>query len=280
MRGECGQGRMSGSGTLDPAKFHSIDDKLQAIHMGLFCSVIHIYQRTQEEVMRELSDEWKENFGISTIRRIDGTDSQVDAILGGTGGVNSSVDYLVTKPQGNWTTIIEVNVNVKPSFYLNKILKSLSGRLDTYALSIHLHDSDVLYYNLEKQGNSLDGYNSDYQYFLSEPAVRAEILDQRHNPGSFAELLPKGKTMEGLNALLNEGYWDAFDNNDLDPDDIPIENEKYFVDEHERCERLGKYLELHSSTAHPFVDWYANRMRLIQTGICLLRGQRADVRGK
>lgn len=241
--------------------------------MGLFCSIIHIYQRSQEEVIRELSGEWKENFGISAIRHIDGADSEVDAILGGAGQVNSSVDYLVTKPHGNWTTIIEVNINVKPSFYLNEIVKNLSARLDTYALLIHLHDSDILYYNLEKQGESLDGYNSDYQYFLSEPARRAEILGQRHNPNAFAELLPQGKTVKGLNTLLNEGYWDAFDNNDLDADGVPIENEKYFVDEHERFEKLGKYLELYSSASYPFVDWYGNRSDLMQTGSCLLRGQ-------
>lgn len=225
--------------------------------MGLFGSVIHIYQRSQEEVIRELSDEWKENFGISAIRRIEGTDEEVDAILGGTDSTNSSVD----------------NINVKPSFYLNDIVKSLSRRLDTFALSIHLHDSDVLYYNLEKQGESLDGYNSDYQYFLSEPASRAEILGQRHHPNAFAGLLPKEKAVEGLNALLNEGYWDAFDNNDLDADGIPIEDEKYFVVEHERFEDLGKYLEFYSSSTYPFVDWYGNRSGLIQTGSCLLRGQ-------
>ena len=42
---------------------------------------------------------------------------------------------------------------------------------------------DVLYYNLENRGESLDGHNCDYQYFLSEPADKA--YDRRQKTRSL-----------------------------------------------------------------------------------------------
>ena len=240
--------------------------------MGLFCAVIHIYQRSQEEVIQEVSKEWKENYQISTIERMEGGAKEIEAILGGKDLPKSGVDYLITTPHGNWTTIIEVNANTNPSFYLTALVNNLSRRLDTYALSIYLHDSDVLYYNLANRGQSLDGYNSDCQYFLSEPADKAETLDQRHEPSTFEPLLRRGKTAKGLNAILNEGYWAAFDNGDLDEDGVPIEDDKYMIDEHERFGKLGKYLEIYTPADYPFVDWYGNSGELIQAGSCLLRG--------
>ncbi|MFN7638790.1 MAG: hypothetical protein ACK5SD_17890, partial [Pseudanabaena sp.] len=47
---------------------------------------------------------------------------------------------------------------------------------NSYDLSFHLHDDDVLYYNLDCNGESLDGYNSNLQFFENEPLDKKEIL--------------------------------------------------------------------------------------------------------
>jgi hypothetical protein len=159
-------------------------------------------------------------------------------------------------------------VNVENPFYLYELTNSLSKRLNTYALSFHLHDDDVLYYNLDKAGESLDGYNSDYQYFLAEPADRNEVVTQRHTPEHFASILPAAKTVEGLNEILNEGYWAAFDNGDLDDDGVP-NDDKYFIDEEDRFVRIGKYLEIYSSDDYPFANWYIN-LGTLNLGECYL----------
>ena len=106
-----------------------------------------------------------------------------------------------------------------------------------------MHDDAVLYYNLDKQGESIDGYNSDYQYFLTEPADKEEVLSQRHITAGFSILLPVTKSTDELDKILNEGYWEAFDNGELDEDGAPSDD-KYFIDEQDRFERIGKYLEI------------------------------------
>jgi hypothetical protein len=140
---------------------------------------------------------------------------------------------------------------------LYDLTNSLSKRLDTYALSFHLHDDDVLIYNLDKQGESLDGYNSNYQYFFTERVSREEVLTQRHTPQYFFFIMPTKKNVDSLNKILNEGYWSAFDNGDLDEDGVP-NDDKYFIDEEDRFVRVGKYLEIFSKDDYPFANWYSN----------------------
>ena len=96
-------------------------------------------------------------------------------------------------------------------------------------------------------------YNSNYQYFLNESTDRKEINNQRHIPQVFIDLLPNTKTIGQLNSILNEGYWNAFDNNDLDEDGVP-NNDKYFIDEQDRFERVGKYLKIYDKDDYPFAD--------------------------
>jgi len=221
-------------------------------------------------MFNELVNELRQNHGFTNFLRPDITNSNYRDILRNEVYSQPGIFYLVTQPNGNWATIIELNVNIDSPVHLYELTNALSKRLNTYALSFHLHDDDVLYYNLDNEGTSLDGYNSDYQYFLPSPAAREEVLSQRHTPESFLTILPAGKNIEGLNEILNEGYWNAFDNGDLDKDGIPNDG-KYFIDEQDRFERIGKYLEIFSKDDYPFADWYSNLAKLNLDSCYLLK---------
>jgi hypothetical protein len=241
--------------------------------MGLFSTVLHVYKASQPDIVNELSNELKQNHGFSKLSRLNISNRGYENFIENEIESKQGAFYLITQPHGNWTTIIELNVNLDNSPYLYEIINNLSKRLNTYVLSFHLHDSDVLYYNLEKQGQSLDGYNSDYQYFLTGAADKNEVLSQRHRPGYFSEVLPVTKNVEGLNSILNEGYWTAFDNDDLNADGIPGDD-KYFIDELDRFERVGKYLEIFSKRDYPFANWYPNLSKLNLSDCYLLKAEK------
>lgn len=235
--------------------------------MGLFSTVLHLFQKTQAEVVEALAAELRQDHGISTIAQKTGLDFQeiIDV-------KTSGVAYLVTPQHSNWTTVIEVTVQLPEPFYLYDLTNGMSKRLNTYALSFHLHDSDLLLYNLNRGGEALDGYNSYYQYFLEEPAEVEDILSQRHSPQFFKEVLPASKNVEALDGLLNEGYWNAFDEEALDEDGIFPE--EYDVDEEERFENIGKYLEIFSDAEYPFANWQHHRDKLDLKNCLLLTGER------
>jgi len=235
--------------------------------MGLFSTVLHVYGSNQTEIIKEIVNELRESRNFSNFNKLDIDNSNYETVISNTYS-NDGVYYLITDKYNNWTTLIEVNVKIENPFYLYELTNGLSKRLNTYALSFHLHDGDVLYYNLEYKGEPLDGYSSDLQYFLEEPALAEEITSQRHNPIHFKEILPSTKTVEGFNSILNEGYWNAFDNNDLDEDGIP-NDDKYFVDEEDRFVRIGLYLELYSADDYPFAYWHSNLSKL-ELGSCYL----------
>jgi hypothetical protein len=241
--------------------------------MGLFSTVLHLFKTPQAETTNELSAELRQRYGFSKFSRLNINNSNFKAIIDDEVEGHTGVFYLITQQHGNWTTIIELNVNLEEPFYLYELTNSLSKRLHTYALSFHLHDSDVLYYNLDKAGKSLDGYNSDYQYFLTKPASREEILSQRHTPQQFSPVLPAGKTTGGLNKILNEGYWMAFDNDELDKLETP-EGDKYLIDEEDRFVRVGNYLEIYPQSDYPFANWYSNSSKLNLAECYLLKAEK------
>jgi hypothetical protein len=241
--------------------------------MGLFSTVLHIYQRNQADTVNELINELKNNRGFSKFSKLDIDNSNSEKIISEYVFNNPGVFYLVTPLIGNWTTIVELNVNIVNPFYLYYLTNQLSKSLSTFALSFHLHDDDILLYNLDKDGNSIDGYNSNYQYFLTDPADKEEINAQRHLPEAFENILPKLKTSGKLNSILNEGYWNAFDNNDLDEDGVP-NDDKYFIDEQDRFERIGKFLEIYSNDDYPFADWISNITKLNLPDCYLLKAEK------
>lgn len=232
--------------------------------MGQFISVLHIYKTNQEEILNAFEKELNYNSFVISKEQIN-----IDKIS----NEEKAIYYHIASTHGNWSSIIELNVNVDNPIYLYDFAKKLSSRLNTYVLSFHLHDNDVLIYNLEHKGNSLDGYNSNYQYFLDEPASKKEIISQRHDVGQFLDLLPSNKNIESLNIILNEGFWDAFDNDDLDEDGLP-NDDKYLINELDRLEKIGKYLEIFSSIEYPFGDWINNYKKFDLKSLYLLIAKR------
>jgi hypothetical protein len=238
--------------------------------MGLFSTVLHIYMKSQDNIVTELSKELRDDRKLPVISRIEFINENYQMPLDKDIYSQERVFYLITQPHGDWTTIIELNVNLTEPFYLYELTNSLSKRLNTYALSFHLHDDDVLIYNLDKNGESLDGYNSNYQYFLAERADPDEILTQRHTPQYFSPIMPATKSVDNLNEILNEGYWTAFDKGELDEEGVPTDD-RYFIEEENRFVRVGKYLEIFLKDDYPFADWRSNFKKLDPDNCYLLK---------
>ncbi len=240
--------------------------------MALFATVLHIYKSTQIEVLNKLSDELKNTRGLARIEIVAIDNANFEKEVTERVYKENGVFYLVSPLIGHWITVKEINVKIENPFYLYDLTNSLSKKLGTFALSFHLHDGGVLFYNLEQNGKPIDGYSSDLQFFLDEPMSKKEVIEQRHAPKPFAEFLPVSKTTEQLNALLNEGYWAAFDNNDLDEDGCP-NDDKYFIDEEDRLKRIGKYLEIYNNEKYPFSDNINELKSLNLTGYSLFKAQ-------
>jgi len=124
-----------------------------------------------------------------------------------------------------------------------------------------VHDNDVMFYNLDQNGNSLDGYNSNLQYFEKERVPESEIQSQRHTPESFTPLLPSDKTLDSLLAVLNAGWWQAHESGRLDDDGVMTEDDWDacpYQDEGERMTALGTLLQLAGHLEYPFANWREN----------------------
>jgi hypothetical protein len=132
----------------------------------------------------------------------------------------------------------------------------LSEALSCYALTLVVHDDDLFFYNLDHGGKSLDGYNSCPQYFEQKRLPKSKVEQQRHTPESFAALLPAGRTLEELRALLGRGWWNAYDERKLDKNGVPTGDRDGFVFESERMTKFGTLLQLHGGPGgYPYAAW-------------------------
>src|SRR5262249_23564787 len=123
-------------------------------------------------------------------------------------------------------------------------------------LTFVVHDDDVFFYNLDCNGDSLDGYNSFPQYFEQERITEADIEAQRHTPEAFSPVLPRGVSVDDLLGLLQSGWWAAHDAGELDEDGVPNDVDDRFVFEGERMIAIGNLLHLHgASSGYPFAAW-------------------------
>jgi len=235
--------------------------------MGLFSTTLNVYKKDQSDVVDSLKGLLSKR-QLSTFERIDLTSDNFQNTLESNVYSNSGVFYLITERYNEWTTIIELNVNLEEPFYLYELVNELSAKLGTYALSFHLHDDDVLFYNLEYNGESLDGYNSMPQYFENDPLAKNEIISQRHDTRKFSQILPNNKTIHGLTEILDRGYWQAFANNDLDKDGIP-NDEKYDINEEDRLKDMGRYLEIYTADNFPYANWYED-IKMLNLAKCYL----------
>jgi hypothetical protein len=240
--------------------------------MGLFSTTLNIYKKDQSDIVDSLRVILSKR-QLSTFKRIDLTSDNFQNRLESNVYSNSGAFYLITERYNEWTTIIELNVNLEEPFYLYELVNELSAQLDTYALSFHLHDDDVLFYNLEYKGESLDGYNSMPQYFEKDPLPKNEIISQRHDTRKFSQILPNNKSIDGLTEILDRGYWQAFDNKDLDEDGIP-NDEKYDIIEEDRLREIGRYLEIYTADNFPYANWYEDIYELDLTKCYILRADK------
>jgi len=164
--------------------------------------------------------------------------------------------YALNASGTRWATIIEVSFAVENAPWIAEVANQLSRELRTYCLCMVLHDDDVFLYNLDHCGESLDGYNSNPQYFEEAALSREEIEDQRHSPDAFAPLLPAATSVDELRALLHAGWWTAYDAGRLDSDGVPVDDEWPFDTEGERMTRFGTLLGLAGeSLSYPFTAW-------------------------
>jgi hypothetical protein len=216
--------------------------------MGLFSSLIHVRETSAGAVCEALSDtipRW--NFRLSGQQSAAGTPQSAtrEALL-----------YLVSPLQGSWTALLEGHFAVKNAPRLSDLAKSLSAVLATYTLALMVHDDDVLYYNLCREGEDLDGYNSNPQYFERARLSEDAVAEQRHNPRPFQALLPDGVRLSDLQALLDRGWWSACNAGRLDAHGVPPPDEPGFVFEGERMIAIGNLLELHGSgQGYPYAGW-------------------------
>src|SRR4029079_13405938 len=106
--------------------------------------------------------------------------------------------------------------------FLADVSNRLSDRLETHSLAFLLHDSMVLFYNLDYRGTARDGYNSNPQFFADARLADDEVLHQRHQPKAFTPLLPKDVRIDKFLDLLNVGWWSAYDAKQLDEMGEPL----------------------------------------------------------
>jgi hypothetical protein len=167
--------------------------------------------------------------------------------------------YFVSPLRGSWTAILEGHFAVRNAPWLSDLAKSLSSALATHTLALMVHDDDVLYYNLFSKGMDLDGYNSNPQYFERARLTEQAVAQQRHDPRPFGLLLPDGVNLSCPQAVLDRGWWSAYQAGRLDADGVQPHDEPRFVFEGERMIAIGNLLQLHgSSEGYPFAGWADN----------------------
>lgn len=175
---------------------------------------------------------------------------------GPTSPPGSEVTYAYGPLAGAWAAIVEVDVAKTDDPWLSEVGMALSKALGTHALSLMVHDDDLLFYNLDYAGKTLDGYNSNPQYFEQERRSEESVMEQRHSPMAFVPLLPPGVSLSSLEAVLNQVWWAAHDAGQLDEDGVPTKDDDLFGFEGDRLQELGNLLRLHgTNSGYPFAGW-------------------------
>lgn len=218
--------------------------------MGLFTSVIHVYDKQSDEVCKALAEvvpTW--DFKLKEQKKLNRlfTDALPDELL-----------YVVSPLRDRWTTIMDGHFAVEGAPGLSALAKSLSSNLHSYCLALNVHDDDILFYNLCQNGADLDGYNSSPLYFETARLPDDEIERQRHDPQPFTPLLPAGVTLTQLEEILDRGWWSAWKRGAVDSDGMPTDdNDNDFLgSEADRMIALGELLQLNGAdNDYPFSAW-------------------------
>jgi hypothetical protein len=217
--------------------------------MGLFTSVIHVWHRNARAIEAGLGSVLS-GYGFSRM-------AQEPVLMSGPQRKpGSAVTYAVGPLRGDWATVVEVDIADPGNPSHSEVGNRLSKALNTYVLSLTVHDDDVLLYDLDHVGIQRDGYNSNLQYFEQERIIESYIEEQRHTPDVFAPLLPRGVTVGELQDLLQRGWWAAHDTGDLDDDGVPNDIDAGLVFEGERLVEIGNLLRLHGApSGYPYAAW-------------------------
>lgn len=220
--------------------------------MGLFCQMLHVLDANQAKVEKALDSILsKRGFSLLNASCIDG------ANLGAQVEASSAPAYIVGPKLGRWTPVIDLHSEP----WTGEICTDLSRACSSYALGIMVHDDDVMLYNLDRNGSSQDGYNSNPQYFEKNRVSEAEIQSQRHTSEPFALLLAEGKPLEELLTILNAGWWQANDNGRLDDDGVMTDEDWDacpYQTEGERMTAFSTFPGLSGQSEYPFTVWREN----------------------
>lgn len=218
--------------------------------MGLFSNVLHVYRAPTDRVIGALDTQ------LSACGFLKAPPQSISSAGPSQLLLPSGPCYFVSPLNGDWLTIVEAHVlGFEGAPETATLASTISEALRTYALSLIVHDDDVLFYNLEHRGQSLDGYNSNPQYFENDPLSEEFIASQRHTPEAFTPILPRSVTVAELRALLDRGWWRAHDEGRLDEHGVPVDDED-LLDEGDRMTELGTLLQLHGSAGqYPYSAW-------------------------
>jgi len=232
--------------------------------MGLFSDVLHVWQRDRDQVLPALSDALAAaKYSVTTMPvSPPHPDADGDDLL-----------FFVAPQAGNWTVILQAHAYRRDAPHLSDLAGILSAKLGTYALSLNVHDDDILFYNLYRAGEALDGYNSSPQYFEQEPLSEEQIRSQHHDSFALAPLLPEGTTLDQLQAILDKGWWAAHDAGRLDESGLAPDDEAAFAGEEERMVALANLLQLHGAPiGYPYAAWY-HSPKINWTALIALKAQ-------
>lgn len=215
--------------------------------MGLFSSVLHVQSSEPQAVITALHAALQ-TFGYEPKQAPFHLDGDARKLLARPAGAL----YAVSPPRGQWVTVIDVGDNP----WIFDVAPKLSQQLSTYVLALHLHDDDVFLYQLSQGGNVVDEYNSNPQYFEEERLSKAAIEEVRHTPSKLEPILPSDVTVEQVDDLLQNGWWNAYEHNQLDRDGLAPEDDDEYIEEEERMSEFGALLELNGQTGeYPYTAW-------------------------
>jgi hypothetical protein len=220
--------------------------------MGQTVALIHLYRVEPPAVLKALDRavaEWK--YQRKDVMPVpDGGPRELPYKLDTPG----QLCYLVGPVRGQWLTLIQAFEDRDDAPFLADVSNRLSDRLQTHALAFLLHDSTVLFYNLDYRGTPRDGYNSNPQFFADARLSDDEVLHQRHQPKAFTPILRREVTIDQLIGILNAGWWHAHDTKQLDETGEPVTDEA-LIDEEERLTAIGNLLQLNGPAGYPFTRW-------------------------
>jgi hypothetical protein len=223
--------------------------------MGLFSSVLHLRDIERDSLIAAL-DIILEDAGFVRERLGAVPALGPHTLLEYDSAAAAGPCYAASPFSCRWVTLIQTSFNLPTAPHLSDLSRRLSSALSCFALALIVHDDDLFLYNLDYNGNALDGYNSCPQYFEDKRMSEADIEQQRHSPEPFAEILPPGRTVEELRAILSRGWWHAHDTDKLDRNGIPLGDDDGYVFEGERMTAFGNLLKLHGSRgSYPYAAW-------------------------